>query len=76
MAAPRSLVLTATTLLLGTALLGYAGSTFVAAPHRAPAPPQAAAPALPTAALAAATLTAPTAAHAGEGSFWIPALSA
>eukprot|EP00421_Protoceratium_reticulatum_P022493 CAMPEP_0168394860 /NCGR_PEP_ID=MMETSP0228-20121227/19751_1 /TAXON_ID=133427 /ORGANISM="Protoceratium reticulatum, Strain CCCM 535 (=CCMP 1889)" /LENGTH=119 /DNA_ID=CAMNT_0008408285 /DNA_START=70 /DNA_END=426 /DNA_ORIENTATION=- len=76
MAAPRSLLLTAATLLLGMALLGFAGSAFVAAPHHAIAPPQAVAPALPSAALAAAALTAPTAAHADEGSFWIPALSA
>merc|ERR1719509_450657 len=76
MAAPRSLLLTAAALLLGVALLASISSAFVAAPHRAPAVQHAAAPALPTAALTAAALVSPTAAHADEGSIWIPALSA
>merc|ERR1719335_2172843 len=62
------------------ALLSCIGSAFVPAPQHAPAPTSVAAPAagsLPTAALSAAALVTPTAAHAaGEGSVWIPALSA
>ncbi|CAE7288727.1 atpE, partial [Symbiodinium natans] len=47
-------------------------TAFVAAPRAAPAPtaPHA------TAALSAATLMAPAAAHAEDGAVWIPALSA
>merc|ERR1719298_291822 len=66
MAAPRSIVLTGAVLLSCGALF----SAFVASP-RMPAPP-----ALPTAALSAAALVTPTAAHAAESSVWIPALSA
>eukprot|EP00933_Yihiella_yeosuensis_P070386 TRINITY_DN782_c0_g2_i5.p1 TRINITY_DN782_c0_g2~~TRINITY_DN782_c0_g2_i5.p1 ORF type:complete len:144 (+),score=39.11 TRINITY_DN782_c0_g2_i5:80-511(+) len=71
MSAPRSLVLTSAVLLSCCALF----STFVPAPISAPAK---AAPvnSLPTAALSAAALVTPTAAHAAEGSVWIPALSA
>eukprot|EP00933_Yihiella_yeosuensis_P070383 TRINITY_DN782_c0_g2_i1.p1 TRINITY_DN782_c0_g2~~TRINITY_DN782_c0_g2_i1.p1 ORF type:complete len:141 (+),score=38.10 TRINITY_DN782_c0_g2_i1:68-490(+) len=68
MSAPRSIVLTAAVLVSCCALF----SAFVPAPRIA-AP---AAPALPTAALSAAALATPTAAHAAEGSVWIPALSA
>mmetsp|Transcript_68840 Transcript_68840/g.174018 ORF Transcript_68840/g.174018 Transcript_68840/m.174018 type:complete len:152 (+) Transcript_68840:80-535(+) len=79
MATPRSVVLTGAVLLAGAALLGSLGSVFVTAPHQAPAPATAAAQAtgaLPTAALSAAALVTPVAAHADEGSVWIPALSA
>merc|ERR1712137_1486057 len=65
MSAPRSIVLTGAVLLSCGALF----SAFVASP-RMPAPP------LPTAALSAAALVTPTAAHAAESSVWIPALSA
>merc|ERR1719373_580674 len=60
-------------------LMASLSGAFVAAPQRAPAPATSAAQAtgaLPTSALAAAALVAPTAAHAAEGSVWIPALSA
>eukprot|EP00441_Pelagodinium_beii_P008188 CAMPEP_0197703522 /NCGR_PEP_ID=MMETSP1338-20131121/125478_1 /TAXON_ID=43686 ORGANISM="Pelagodinium beii, Strain RCC1491" /NCGR_SAMPLE_ID=MMETSP1338 /ASSEMBLY_ACC=CAM_ASM_000754 /LENGTH=203 /DNA_ID=CAMNT_0043287419 /DNA_START=58 /DNA_END=669 /DNA_ORIENTATION=- len=67
MSAPRSIVLTGAVLLSCGALF----SAFV------PAPRLAAPPALPTAALSAAAMVAPTAAHAaGESAVWIPALSA
>eukprot|EP00931_Biecheleriopsis_adriatica_P032901 TRINITY_DN19141_c0_g1_i3.p1 TRINITY_DN19141_c0_g1~~TRINITY_DN19141_c0_g1_i3.p1 ORF type:complete len:142 (-),score=42.89 TRINITY_DN19141_c0_g1_i3:112-537(-) len=69
MSAPRSFVLTAAVLLSGGALL----SAFVPAPRTA-APVTT--PALPTAALSAAALVTPTAAHAAEEAVWIPALSA
>merc|ERR1719396_197954 len=72
MASPRSLGLTVAVLLAGSALLITVGRTFVPAPLRAPQ----AAGALPSAALGAAALTTPLAAHAAEGSVWIPALSA
>merc|ERR1711908_96635 len=62
----RSIVLTGAVLLSCGALF----SAFVVSP-RMPA-----APALPTAALSAAALVTPTAAHAAESSVWIPALSA
>eukprot|EP00933_Yihiella_yeosuensis_P070384 TRINITY_DN782_c0_g2_i2.p1 TRINITY_DN782_c0_g2~~TRINITY_DN782_c0_g2_i2.p1 ORF type:complete len:144 (+),score=37.95 TRINITY_DN782_c0_g2_i2:69-500(+) len=71
MAAPRSIVLTAAVLVSCCALF----SAFVPAP-RIVSVPETAAPALPTAALSAAALVTPTAAHAAEGSVWIPALSA
>jgi len=72
MSAPRSLVLTGAMLLSCGALF----SVFVpAALTRTSAP--ASSSNLPTAAMSAAALVAPTAAHAaGEGSVWIPALSA
>eukprot|EP00933_Yihiella_yeosuensis_P070382 TRINITY_DN782_c0_g1_i1.p1 TRINITY_DN782_c0_g1~~TRINITY_DN782_c0_g1_i1.p1 ORF type:complete len:141 (-),score=31.49 TRINITY_DN782_c0_g1_i1:101-523(-) len=68
MSAPRSIVLTTAVVLSCCALF----SAFVPAPRSVSAP----APTLPTAALSAAALVAPTAAHAAEGSVWIPALSA
>merc|ERR1719145_402197 len=76
--APRSLAMTGAVLLAGSALVLSLGNTFVAAPHKAPAPGAAAQAtgALPTAALGAVALATPTAAHAAEGSVWIPALSA
>ena len=67
MSAPRSLVLTAGVLLSCGALL----SAFVPAPRSA-----APVTSLPTAALSAAALVTPTAAHAAEDAVWIPALSA
>ena len=72
MAAPRSFVLTGAVLLSCGALF----SAFVpAALTRTSAP--ASSNNLQTAAMSAAALVAPTAAHAaGEGSVWIPALSA
>jgi len=77
MTAPRSLVLTAAALLAGVALVFTVGRTFV------PAAPQAlqrveapAAIGATPAALGAAALMTPTAAHAAEGGVWIPALSA
>mmetsp|Transcript_64089 Transcript_64089/g.178129 ORF Transcript_64089/g.178129 Transcript_64089/m.178129 type:complete len:150 (-) Transcript_64089:125-574(-) len=77
MAAPRFLVLTGAVVLAGAAIFLSISSAFVAAPQRAPAPTNAAAQgALPTAALSAVALAAPTGAHADEGSVWIPALSA
>merc|ERR1719382_977773 len=74
----RSLVMTGAVLLAGSALILSMGSAFVAAPQQAPAPGAAvqATGVLPTAALSAAALVTPTAAHADEGSVWIPALSA
>merc|ERR1712061_927733 len=79
MAAPRSMMLTAAVAIGALALLSCIGSAFVPAPQLAPAPQSAVASAtgsLPTAALSAAALVTPTAAHAAEGSVWIPALSA
>jgi len=68
MAAPRSVVLTCVALIAGSSLM----CAFVSAPRAAPAPVQ-----IPTAALSAVALTAPTAAFAaGEGGQWVPALSA
>jgi len=61
------------------ATLSCIGTAFVPAPQQVPTPTSIAAPAvgsLPTAALSAAALVTPTAAHAAEGSVWIPALSA
>merc|ERR1711907_135222 len=52
-------------------------SAFVPAPvQKTPAAVPTTNGALPTAALSAMALTTPTAAHAAEGSVWIPALSA
>merc|ERR1719436_486744 len=69
------MIATGSVVILGMVLVSSIGSAFVpAAPKttaRAPA-----ATGLPTAALSAAALVAPTAAHADEGSIWIPALSA
>eukprot|EP00401_Gymnodinium_catenatum_P022049 CAMPEP_0117548500 /NCGR_PEP_ID=MMETSP0784-20121206/47681_1 /TAXON_ID=39447 /ORGANISM="" /LENGTH=81 /DNA_ID=CAMNT_0005345457 /DNA_START=14 /DNA_END=256 /DNA_ORIENTATION=+ len=77
MAAPRFLVLTGAAVLAGVASFLSLSSAFVAAPQRAPAPTNAAAPgALPTAALSAVALAVPTGAHADGDSVWIPALSA
>merc|ERR1719382_912131 len=74
----RSLVTTGAVLLAGSALILSLGSAFVSAPQKAPISSAAAQAtgALPTAALSAAALVTPTAAHADEGSVWIPALSA
>eukprot|EP00414_Alexandrium_minutum_P012587 CAMPEP_0113843024 /NCGR_PEP_ID=MMETSP0328-20130328/13025_1 /TAXON_ID=39455 /ORGANISM="Alexandrium minutum" /LENGTH=77 /DNA_ID=CAMNT_0000811943 /DNA_START=43 /DNA_END=272 /DNA_ORIENTATION=+ /assembly_acc=CAM_ASM_000350 len=74
MAALRSMIATGSVLLLGMVLISI-GSAFVPAAHKAPAKAPAAI-GLPSAALSAAALVAPTAAHADEGSVWIPALSA
>uniref|UniRef100_A0A7S1MCG2 ATP synthase F0 sector subunit C n=1 Tax=Alexandrium catenella TaxID=2925 RepID=A0A7S1MCG2_ALECA len=88
MASPRSMVLTGAVLATGVVMLmaishlGLAcqqilaamGTAFVPSPRmvQPPAPV-----ALPTAALSAAALSVPTAAHAdGEGAVWVPALSA
>merc|ERR1719436_167747 len=72
MSTPRSLVLTGAVLLSCGALL----NAFVPAPLPRTSAPTSSSN-LPTAALSAAALVAPTAAHAaGEGSVWIPALSA
>eukprot|EP00414_Alexandrium_minutum_P000259 CAMPEP_0113841692 /NCGR_PEP_ID=MMETSP0328-20130328/12298_1 /TAXON_ID=39455 /ORGANISM="Alexandrium minutum" /LENGTH=92 /DNA_ID=CAMNT_0000810489 /DNA_START=96 /DNA_END=370 /DNA_ORIENTATION=- /assembly_acc=CAM_ASM_000350 len=75
MSAPRSMIATAAVLLFGMMLVSSISSAFVPAAHKtvvkAPA-----ATGLPTAALSAAALVAPTAAHAEGGSVWIPALSA
>eukprot|EP00420_Gonyaulax_spinifera_P015826 CAMPEP_0197909134 /NCGR_PEP_ID=MMETSP1439-20131203/68265_1 /TAXON_ID=66791 /ORGANISM="Gonyaulax spinifera, Strain CCMP409" /LENGTH=93 /DNA_ID=CAMNT_0043530683 /DNA_START=75 /DNA_END=353 /DNA_ORIENTATION=+ len=79
MGAPRSLALTAGVLLSCTALLAFIGTAFVPAPQLAQPSAAVAAPAgggLPAAAISAAALAVPTAAHADEGSIWIPALSA
>eukprot|EP00420_Gonyaulax_spinifera_P020320 CAMPEP_0197899688 /NCGR_PEP_ID=MMETSP1439-20131203/47099_1 /TAXON_ID=66791 /ORGANISM="Gonyaulax spinifera, Strain CCMP409" /LENGTH=88 /DNA_ID=CAMNT_0043520511 /DNA_START=64 /DNA_END=327 /DNA_ORIENTATION=+ len=79
MAAPRSLALTAGVLLSGAALLACMGSAFVPAPRLTQPPAALASPAtggLPAAALSAAALATPMAAHADDGSIWIPALSA
>eukprot|EP00414_Alexandrium_minutum_P008646 CAMPEP_0113842098 /NCGR_PEP_ID=MMETSP0328-20130328/12517_1 /TAXON_ID=39455 /ORGANISM="Alexandrium minutum" /LENGTH=69 /DNA_ID=CAMNT_0000810927 /DNA_START=65 /DNA_END=271 /DNA_ORIENTATION=+ /assembly_acc=CAM_ASM_000350 len=69
MAAPRSLIATGSVLLLGMILVSSISSAFVPAAHQtvAKAP---AVTALPTSALSAAALVAPTAAHADEGSVW------
>merc|ERR1711865_305364 len=70
--APRSLVLTGAVLLSCGALF----NAFVSAPLARTSAP-ASSGKLQTAAMSAAALVAPTAAHAaGEGSVWIPALSA
>ena len=69
MAAPRSAILTAAVVLACTSLM----AAFVPSPVASRPTAQS----LPTAALSAAALAAPTAAHAAEGSsVWIPALSA
>eukprot|EP00443_Scrippsiella_acuminata_P067684 CAMPEP_0115479014 /NCGR_PEP_ID=MMETSP0271-20121206/56513_1 /TAXON_ID=71861 /ORGANISM="Scrippsiella trochoidea, Strain CCMP3099" /LENGTH=71 /DNA_ID=CAMNT_0002906603 /DNA_START=38 /DNA_END=250 /DNA_ORIENTATION=- len=71
--------MTSAALFAGAMLLVSLGSAFVAAPQRAPAaatPAAQAAGTLPTSVLSAAALAMPTAAHADEGSVWIPALSA
>eukprot|EP00414_Alexandrium_minutum_P007968 CAMPEP_0113842036 /NCGR_PEP_ID=MMETSP0328-20130328/12478_1 /TAXON_ID=39455 /ORGANISM="Alexandrium minutum" /LENGTH=73 /DNA_ID=CAMNT_0000810849 /DNA_START=103 /DNA_END=321 /DNA_ORIENTATION=+ /assembly_acc=CAM_ASM_000350 len=73
MAAPRSMIATGSVLILGVIVVSSIGSAFVPAAHRTPAQAPAAT-GLPTAALSAAALVAPTAAHADEGSVWIPAL--
>ncbi|CAE7296995.1 atpE [Symbiodinium sp. CCMP2592] len=65
----RSLVLSGAVLLCSGALF----TAFVAAPRASPAP---SAPHAATAALSAAALMAPEAAHAEGGAVWIPALSA
>jgi len=76
MAAPRSLVLTAAVLLAALAAISSMSSAFVPAAQKVtPQPATPSAQALPTAALSAIALTAPTAAHAADG-VWIPALSA
>eukprot|EP00414_Alexandrium_minutum_P012381 CAMPEP_0113841624 /NCGR_PEP_ID=MMETSP0328-20130328/12263_1 /TAXON_ID=39455 /ORGANISM="Alexandrium minutum" /LENGTH=89 /DNA_ID=CAMNT_0000810419 /DNA_START=91 /DNA_END=357 /DNA_ORIENTATION=- /assembly_acc=CAM_ASM_000350 len=75
MAAPRSMIATGVVLLFGMLLISSISSAFVPAAHKTPAKAPAAT-GLPTAALSAAALVAPTAAHADEGSVWIPALSA
>merc|ERR1712024_395746 len=61
------------------AAISSIGRAFVAAPKPVAAPLERAtsvAGSLPTASISAAALVAPTAAHADEGSIWIPALSA
>eukprot|EP00408_Alexandrium_pacificum_P025810 CAMPEP_0171198738 /NCGR_PEP_ID=MMETSP0790-20130122/23100_1 /TAXON_ID=2925 /ORGANISM="Alexandrium catenella, Strain OF101" /LENGTH=66 /DNA_ID=CAMNT_0011664057 /DNA_START=72 /DNA_END=269 /DNA_ORIENTATION=+ len=65
MAAPRSLTLTVAVSLAACALTWTAFSAFVPAPQQAPVPHSAG---IPTAALSAAALMAPTAAHAEGGS--------
>eukprot|EP00408_Alexandrium_pacificum_P005717 CAMPEP_0171238350 /NCGR_PEP_ID=MMETSP0790-20130122/43429_1 /TAXON_ID=2925 /ORGANISM="Alexandrium catenella, Strain OF101" /LENGTH=146 /DNA_ID=CAMNT_0011704715 /DNA_START=60 /DNA_END=500 /DNA_ORIENTATION=- len=74
MAAPRSMIATGAVLFSGVVLISF-GSAFVPAAHKAPVQAPAAG-GLPTAALSAAALAVPTAAHADEGSVWVPALSA
>merc|ERR1719458_1900525 len=66
-------MLTAAALLLSLAAISSVGRAFVAAPKPVAPPVEGS---FPTAALSAAALVAPTAAHADEGSIWIPALSA
>ncbi|CAK0827331.1 unnamed protein product [Prorocentrum cordatum] len=68
MAAPRSAILTAAVVLACTSLM----AAFVPSPVASRPTAQS----LPTAALSAVTLAAPTAAHAEDSSVWIPALSA
>ena len=68
MAAPRSAILTAAVVIACTSLM----AAFVPSP----AASRPTAQSLPTAALSAAALAAPTAAHAEGSSVWIPALSA
>ena len=68
MAAPRSAILTAAVVLACTSLM----AAFVPSPIASRVTAQS----LPTAALSAAALAAPTAAHAEGSSVWIPALSA
>eukprot|EP00413_Alexandrium_margalefii_P009988 CAMPEP_0204531308 /NCGR_PEP_ID=MMETSP0661-20131031/11099_1 /ASSEMBLY_ACC=CAM_ASM_000606 /TAXON_ID=109239 /ORGANISM="Alexandrium margalefi, Strain AMGDE01CS-322" /LENGTH=148 /DNA_ID=CAMNT_0051537457 /DNA_START=73 /DNA_END=519 /DNA_ORIENTATION=+ len=76
MAAPRSMTLTACVALAGLALVFSVGGAFVPAAHKTPSA-GAKAPAAPgIAALSAAALAVPTAAHAEGGSVWVPALSA
>mmetsp|Transcript_65836 Transcript_65836/g.170914 ORF Transcript_65836/g.170914 Transcript_65836/m.170914 type:complete len:150 (+) Transcript_65836:84-533(+) len=74
----RSMALTGAVLLAGSALLASMASTFVPTPQRSQPATAAGISAgeLPTAALSAAMLVTPTAAHADGGSVWIPALSA
>jgi len=72
MSAPRSLILTGAVLLSCGALF----SAFVPAARSASAVAAPDVAALPSAALSAAALVTPTAAHAAEGAVWIPALSA
>nr|ABV22118.1 chloroplast ATP synthase subunit C [Alexandrium tamarense] len=73
MAVPRSMMLTGSVVLIGLALSCSLSRAFVPAAQKAPTPNMAR---LPAAALSAAAVVAPTAAHADEGSVWIPALSA
>ncbi|CAK0829930.1 unnamed protein product [Prorocentrum cordatum] len=68
MAAPRSAILTAAVVLACTSLM----AAFVPSPVASRPTAQS----LPTAALSALALAAPTAAHAEDSSVWIPALSA
>merc|ERR550525_1183904 len=77
MAAPRSLVLTASVLLASVGLLATFGGAFVApAGHSAAAEVSAPVAKLPAATLGTAALAMPAVAHADEGSVWVPALSA
>nr|ABV22125.1 chloroplast ATP synthase subunit C [Alexandrium affine]ABV22126.1 chloroplast ATP synthase subunit C [Alexandrium affine] len=73
MAAPRFMVLTGAALVAGAVMMVAISNAFIPAPRVAP--PQAVSM-LPTAALSAAALSVPTAAHADEGAIWVPALSA
>merc|ERR1712024_335206 len=71
--------LTAAALLLSLAAISSVGRAFVGAPKPVASPVERATSvegSFPTAALSAAALVAPTAAHADQGSIWIPALSA
>jgi len=71
------MVVTGSVVLLGTALFSSIGCTFLPASHKLPAASvETPVSRLPTAAISAAAVVAPTAAHADEGSIWIPALSA
>mmetsp|Transcript_1133 Transcript_1133/g.1577 ORF Transcript_1133/g.1577 Transcript_1133/m.1577 type:complete len:150 (+) Transcript_1133:113-562(+) len=77
MVMPRSMILTGAVVLAGLALLSSTMHAFVPSAHKLPAANvEAPAARLPIAALSAAAIAAPTAAHADEGSVWIPALSA
>merc|ERR1719230_2172248 len=69
--APRSAVLTGAAFFCGALCLLAVGSVFVPAPAV-----QAPKVVAPTAAASAVALAAPLAAHADEGSVWVPALSA
>nr|ABV22119.1 chloroplast ATP synthase subunit C [Alexandrium tamarense] len=76
MAAPRSMILTGAVALAGLTLLSMGGA-FVPGVHKLPtAGMETSTARLPAAALSAVAAVAPTAAHADEGSVWIPALSA
>uniref|UniRef100_A0A7S1QB09 ATP synthase F0 sector subunit C n=1 Tax=Alexandrium catenella TaxID=2925 RepID=A0A7S1QB09_ALECA len=76
MAAPRSMIMTGVVAIFGLGLLGSMGGAFIAAAKKPSV--QAKAPLAPVsaAALGAALAATPTAAHADEGSGWVPALSA